>query len=98
MAQSSYLRLLNRIMLGFMVTTMFLSVWICNTSTTAMMMPIVDAVLTEIFGTRGRTTSEDLELASYSQKATETSMLEKRQCHGSSEKSVPIRRKSCIVF
>ncbi|XP_022692825.1 solute carrier family 13 member 5-like isoform X2 [Varroa jacobsoni] len=76
------------IMLGFMVTTMFLSVWICNTSTTAMMMPIVDAVLTEIFGTRGRTTSEDLELASYSQKATETSMLEKRQCHGSSEKEI----------
>ena len=33
-----------RLMLGFMVTTMFLSMWISNTATTAMMLPIVDAV------------------------------------------------------
>lgn len=36
------------IMLGFMLTTMFMSTWICNTATTAMMMPIVDAVLAEV--------------------------------------------------
>ncbi|XP_022237472.1 solute carrier family 13 member 5-like isoform X1 [Limulus polyphemus] len=38
------------LMLGFMLTTMFLAMWICNTATTAMMMPIVDAVLVEICG------------------------------------------------
>uniref|UniRef100_T1J6D4 Citrate transporter-like domain-containing protein n=1 Tax=Strigamia maritima TaxID=126957 RepID=T1J6D4_STRMM len=37
------------LMLGFMVTTMFLSMWINNTATTAMMVPIVEAVLTELF-------------------------------------------------
>ena len=40
----------RRLMLGFMVTTCFLSMWISNTATTAMMVPIVDAVLTEIEG------------------------------------------------
>ena len=35
-------------MLGFMVPTMFLSMWISNTATTAMMVPIVEAVLSEI--------------------------------------------------
>ncbi|KAK8767056.1 hypothetical protein V5799_006168 [Amblyomma americanum] len=39
------------IMLGFMLTTMFMSTWICNTATTAMMMPIVDAVLAEVIET-----------------------------------------------
>ena len=33
-----------RLMLGFMFTTMFISMWISNTATTAMMLPIVDAV------------------------------------------------------
>ncbi|GFT08300.1 hypothetical protein TNCV_1439011 [Trichonephila clavipes] len=36
------------LMLGFMTTTMFLSMWISNTATTAMMVPIVDAVLDEL--------------------------------------------------
>jgi len=34
-------------MLGIMLTTMFLSMWISNTATTAMMVPIVLAVLEE---------------------------------------------------
>merc|ERR1719244_1089221 len=37
-----------RLMLGFMITTMFISMWISNTATTAMMLPIVDAVVKAI--------------------------------------------------
>ena len=37
-----------RLMLGLMLPTMFLSMWISNTATTAMMVPIVDAVLIEL--------------------------------------------------
>ena len=37
-------------MLGFMLPTFFLSMWISNNATTAMMMPILEAVLLEMEG------------------------------------------------
>jgi len=41
----------NLIMLGFMACSMFLSMWISNTATTAMMVPIVDAISEAISST-----------------------------------------------
>ena len=38
----------RRLLLGFMSTTCFLSMWISNTATSAMMLPIAQAVLLEI--------------------------------------------------
>ncbi|RXG56913.1 hypothetical protein Avbf_14369 [Armadillidium vulgare] len=39
------------IMLSFMLTTMFISMWISNTAAGAMMVPILDAILQELFKT-----------------------------------------------
>ena len=35
-------------MLGLMLPTMFLSMWISNTATTSMMVPIVEAIVNEL--------------------------------------------------
>jgi sodium-dependent dicarboxylate transporter 2/3/5 len=40
----------RRIMLGFMLSTGLISMWISNTAAAAMMVPIVQAVLEEIYG------------------------------------------------
>ena len=39
---------MSRLMLGFMVVTAFVSMWITNTATTAMMTPIMEAVLKQL--------------------------------------------------
>ncbi|XP_068207339.1 Na(+)/citrate cotransporter-like isoform X3 [Palaemon carinicauda] len=49
----------RRLMAGFMLTTMFLSMWISNTASTAMMVPIVDAILVELYATRNKKQEEN---------------------------------------
>lgn len=40
--------LLHRLMMGFMIVSAFLSMWISNTATSAMMLPIANAVLEQL--------------------------------------------------
>uniref|UniRef100_H2YTW2 Uncharacterized protein n=1 Tax=Ciona savignyi TaxID=51511 RepID=H2YTW2_CIOSA len=48
----------RRLMAGFMATTFFLSMWISNTATTAMMLPIVEAVFIQLKESEIRTHRE----------------------------------------
>ncbi|RWS31881.1 solute carrier family 13 member 3-like protein [Leptotrombidium deliense] len=72
-----------RIMFGLMVTTMFLSMWISNTATTAMMVPVVDAMVKELnsnnkSGSR-RNTEENIMMSSRQQIVEDTTIDEKTE-------------------
>ncbi|XP_062498306.1 Na(+)/dicarboxylate cotransporter 3 isoform X2 [Pezoporus occidentalis] len=47
-----------RLILGMMLTTSFLSMWLSNTASTAMMLPIANAILKSLFGEKN--TSKDM--------------------------------------
>lgn len=49
----------RRLMMGFMVVSAFLSMWISNTATTAMMLPISHAVLQQLKDTETQTGERD---------------------------------------
>uniref|UniRef100_A0A671W9F4 Solute carrier family 13 member 2 n=1 Tax=Sparus aurata TaxID=8175 RepID=A0A671W9F4_SPAAU len=51
------------LMMGFMVVSAFLSMWISNTATTAMMLPIANAVLQQLRDTEARADTRDFEAA-----------------------------------
>lgn len=50
-------------MMGFMIVSSFLSMWISNTATTAMMLPIAAAVLQQLKATEIRAEERDFELS-----------------------------------
>ncbi|MEQ2293709.1 hypothetical protein AMECASPLE_036256, partial [Ameca splendens] len=51
------------LMMGFMIVSAFLSMWISNTATTAMMLPIAHAVLQQLQVTEARAEERDLQTA-----------------------------------
>lgn len=51
-------------MIGFMGTTAFLSMWISNTASTAMMLPIANAVLQQLSETEANAEERDYGLTS----------------------------------
>ncbi|XP_074066255.1 Na(+)/dicarboxylate cotransporter 3 isoform X2 [Macrotis lagotis] len=48
-----------RLILGMMVTTSFLSMWLSNTASTAMMLPIANAILKSLFGEKEAVIDEE---------------------------------------
>lgn len=64
-----------RLVLGFMCCTVFLSMWLSNTSTTAMVMPIAEAVLQQLICTGLADGHEDSETMDAPEEDSGTSTL-----------------------
>ncbi|KAF7656785.1 hypothetical protein LDENG_00036300 [Lucifuga dentata] len=62
------------LMMGFMIVSAFLSMWISNTATTAMMLPIAQAVLQQLKATEAKADERDFERAAEDNHAFELEM------------------------
>lgn len=66
----------HRLLMGFMIVSSFLSMWISNTATTAMMLPIANAVLEQLKDTELQAEEDYCNTAednpSFEQEATQT--------------------------
>ncbi|XP_020307635.1 solute carrier family 13 member 4-like [Oncorhynchus kisutch] len=81
------------LVLGFMCCTVFLSMWLSNTSTTAMVMPIAEAVLQQLISTGVADTQEDSETV----EATEDDCLgDKEENLEKNQLERLYRRDSCV--
>lgn len=80
-----------RLVLGFMCCTVFLSMWLSNTSTTAMVMPIAEAVLQQLICTGLADSHNDSETADTTE--DESGTFAARQLFGALE-----GRLNCFFF
>ncbi|XP_041657689.1 solute carrier family 13 member 2 [Cheilinus undulatus] len=67
------------LMIGFMVVSAFLSMWISNTATTAMMLPIAHAVLTQLKNTEARADARDFQAAAEYNQGFEMEVTETKE-------------------
>ncbi|XP_037543264.1 solute carrier family 13 member 2 [Nematolebias whitei] len=64
------------LMMGFMIVSSFLSMWISNTATTAMMLPIANAVLQQLQATEARAEERDFQIAAQENLAFELEIID----------------------
>uniref|UniRef100_A0A8C8GZW4 Solute carrier family 13 member 4 n=1 Tax=Oncorhynchus tshawytscha TaxID=74940 RepID=A0A8C8GZW4_ONCTS len=81
------------LVLGFMCCTVFLSMWLSNTSTTAMVMPIAEAVLQQLISTGVADTQEDSETVEATEDDYKEENLEKNQLERLYPISIPEPKK-----
>uniref|UniRef100_A0A8C9XBK0 Solute carrier family 13 member 2 n=1 Tax=Sander lucioperca TaxID=283035 RepID=A0A8C9XBK0_SANLU len=67
------------LMMGFMFVSAFLSMWISNTATTAMMLPIAQAVLEQLKATEARADERDFQAAAEDNQAFELEISQTKQ-------------------
>lgn len=66
-------------MMGFMIVSSFLSMWISNTATTAMMLPIAQAVLQQLKDTEAQADEREFQAAAEDNHAFELEMRQSKQ-------------------